>query len=104
MHSAIDEKELRRSLRILISVLTRVLKSQGKGEIATTVEQLQRHFAGILRDGSPSRRKQLHDIINSLDPETTGEVVRVFNHYFSLLNIAEESYYLNVRRRQAERG
>ena len=33
-----------------------------------------------------------------------GEVVRVFNRYFSLLNIAEESHYLRLRRRQAEQG
>ena len=104
MNPANDEKELRRSLRLLISVLTRVLKTQDKAEIATTVEQLQRDFAGILRDGSPARRKHLQETINTLDPETAGDVVRVFNHYFSLLNIAEESHYLNVRRRQAERG
>jgi phosphoenolpyruvate carboxylase len=45
------------------------------------------------------------DTLNELDgAETTGELVRVFNHYFSSLNIAEESFYLRLRRRQSERG
>ena len=99
-----DEKELRRSLRLLNSVLTRVLKIQGRAEIATLVDQLQRRFVNILREGTPLRRQQLMDTLNDLDAETTGELVRVFNHYFSLLNIAEESFYLRLRRRQSERG
>jgi phosphoenolpyruvate carboxylase len=99
-----DEKELRRSLRLLNSVLTRVLKIQGRAEIAGLIEQMQQRFAGIARDGNPVRRQQMMDALNNLDAETTGEVVRVFNHYFSLLNIAEESFHLRQRRRQAERG
>ena len=58
----------------------------------------------MLRDGSLSRRWHLLETVEGLDPEAIGEVVRVFNRYFSLLNIAEESHYLRLRRRQAERG
>ncbi|MDD5321058.1 MAG: phosphoenolpyruvate carboxylase [Methylococcales bacterium] len=99
-----DDKELRRSIRLLGSVLTRVLKTQARSEIAATVEQLQRRFAGLLRDDSLPRRLNLLETVEGLDPEAIGEVVRVFNRYFSLLNIAEESHYLRIRRRQAERG
>lgn len=104
MTSLNDDAELRRSLRLLNSVLTRVLNTQGRGEIATQVERLQKRFASLARDGNPVRRQQLLDSLHDLDAETTSEVVRVFNHYFSLLNIAEESHYLRQRRRQAERG
>ncbi|SMF97637.1 Phosphoenolpyruvate carboxylase, type 1 [Methylomagnum ishizawai] len=99
-----DDKELRRSILLLSSVLTRVLKTQARPGIAATVDQLQRRFAALLRDGGPARRRQLLETIETLDPETLGEVVRAFNRYFSLLNIAEESHYLRQRRRQAERG
>jgi len=101
---ASDDKELRRSIRLLGSLLTRVLKTQTRPEIAATVEQLQHRFTELLRDQSLSRRQHLLETINGLDPEAIGEVVRVFNRYFSLLNIAEESHYLRLRRRQAERG
>ncbi|MGZ8248136.1 phosphoenolpyruvate carboxylase [Methylomagnum sp.] len=99
-----EDKELRRSIRLLGSVLTRVLKTQAQPEVADTVEQLQRRFAGLLRDGTPLRRKHLLDTVDGLDPDAIGEVVRAFNRYFSLLNIAEESHNLRQRRRQAERG
>ncbi|MBS1214676.1 MAG: phosphoenolpyruvate carboxylase, partial [Proteobacteria bacterium] len=104
MNIPFDDKEPRHSIRLLGSVLTRVLKTQARPEITATVEQLQRRIAGLLRDGSLSGRQHLLKTIEGLDPEAIGEVVRVFNRYFSLLNIAEESHYLRLRRRQAERG
>ena len=104
MNISSDDKELRHSIRLLDSVLTQVLKTQARPEIAATVEQLQHRFAGLLSDGSLLRRQHLLETVEGLDPEAIGEVVRVFNRYFSLLNIAEESHYLRLRRRQAEQG
>ena len=104
MNISSDDREPRRSIRLLGSVLTRVLKTQAQPEIAATVEQLQRRFAGLLRDGSLSKRWHLLETFEDLGSEAIGEVIRVFNRYFSLLNIAEESHYLRIRRRQAERG
>jgi phosphoenolpyruvate carboxylase len=99
-----EDKELRRSIRLLASVLTRVLKTQARPEIGATVERLQRRYANLLRDGSPLQRQHLLEDLEALDPESASEVVRAFNRYFSLLNIAEESHQLRQRRRQAERG
>jgi phosphoenolpyruvate carboxylase len=104
VNTSSDDKELRHSIRLLDSVLTQVLKTQARPGTAATVEQLQQRFARLLRDGSLSRRWHLLETVEGLDPEAIGEVVRVFNRYFSLLNIAEESHYLRLRRRQAERG
>jgi len=101
---ASDDKELSHSIRLLDSVLTQVLKTQARTETVATVEQLQRRFAGLLSDSSLSRRQHLLESVEGLDPDAFGEVVRVFNRYFSLLNIAEESHYLRLRRRQAEQG
>jgi len=101
---ASDDKELLHSIRLLDSVLTQVLKTQARPGTAATVEQLQRRFAGLRRDGSLPQQLNLLETVEELDPDAIGEVVRVFNRYFSLLNIAEESHYLRIRRRQAERG
>lgn len=98
MNSVPDDKELRRSIRLLGSMLTRVLKTQARPEVAAAVEQLQRRFSGLLREGSLSRRQHLLDAVEGLEPEAVGEVVRAFNRFFSMLNIAEESYYLKLRR------
>ncbi len=104
MSTVQDEKELQSAVRLLNTVLTRVLKTQGRSHIARRVERLERRFAALLAQPDPVQHQQMLDSLNELDPETTGEVVRVFNHYFSLLNIAEESYYLRQRRRQSEQG
>jgi phosphoenolpyruvate carboxylase len=101
---ASDDKELRQSIRQLDSLLTQVLKTQARPETVATVEQLQHRFAGLLSDSSQLGRLHLLETVEGMDPEAIGEVVRVFNRYFSLLNIAEEAHYLRLRRRQAEQG
>jgi phosphoenolpyruvate carboxylase len=97
---ASDDKELRHSIRLLGSLLTRVLNTQVRPEIAVAVEQLQHRFTGMLRDGSLPKRRHLLEAVEGLDTDIISEVIRVFNRYFSLLNIAEESYYLKLRRQQ----
>ncbi len=95
-----DNKELRHSIRLLGSALTRVLKAQAPTEVTAAVERLQRRFAGLLRDGSLPKRRHLQETVDGLSPDAVGDVIRVFNRYFSLLNIAEESYYLKLRRQR----
>ncbi|WP_054774122.1 phosphoenolpyruvate carboxylase, partial [Methylogaea oryzae] len=104
MTKTADDKELRRSTRLLGSVLARVLKAQAAPKIAATVEQLQRGFTGLHRDGGAARRQSLLNIIEPLEAEVASDVVRAFSLYFSLLHIAEESTNLLKRRRQTERG
>ena len=104
MNLSSDDKELRHSIHQLDSLLTQVLKTQARPETVATVEQLQQRFAELLSDSSQLGRLHLLETVEGLDPEAIAEVVRVFNRYFSLLNIAEEAHYLRLRRRQAEQG
>ena len=104
MPRADNDTELNRSSRLLGSVLTRVLKNQTHPEITAAVDKLQSHFTEWLHDGNLTKLGYLRGSIEKLDLDSISGVVRVFNHYFSLLNIAEESYYLGLRRQQAERG
>lgn len=104
MNTLHQDIELSRSNRLLDSVLTRVLKNQNLPEIVTIVERLQSIFASFISVSNPIKRNDLQANIESLNPDYISGVVRVFNHYFSLLNIAEESYYLGLRRRQAAQG
>lgn len=96
--------ELSRSNRLLDSLLTQVLKNQNLPEIVSAVERLQSLFADFTSVSNTPKHNELRANIQSLNPDYISGVVRVFNHYFSLLNIAEESYYLGLRRRQAEQG
>jgi phosphoenolpyruvate carboxylase len=104
MSTSYNDNELSRSNRFLGSVLMRVLNDQSHPEISTQVEQFQNRFTNWASDGNKNKLKQLGSSIEKLNLDTISSVMRVFNHYFSLLNIAEESYYLGLRRRQAEHG
>jgi phosphoenolpyruvate carboxylase len=103
-HPTGDDKPLRHSIRLLGSVLARVLKNQAGPEMAATVAQLQKSFSGLQRDGGALRRRALLSVLEPLQPEAASEVVRAFSLYFSLLNIAEESSSLHRRRQQVEKG
>ncbi|ASF48598.1 phosphoenolpyruvate carboxylase [Methylovulum psychrotolerans] len=97
-----DDKALQASIKSLKAVLTKVLKSQANPQIMVTVEQLQRQFSALQRDGSPAKRQQLQAILQDLPADTLTEVIRAFSLYFSLLNIAEEATNLRQRRREIE--
>ncbi len=97
-----DDKALRSNFRLLKQILAQVLKTEAGPNISGMVEQLQRQFAALQRDNTPSRRRQLSETLNKLSPEAQTEVIRAFSMFFSLLNIAEESANLHQRRRLAE--
>jgi len=100
MYTSTNEKELSQSINLLRVMLTQVLKTQAKSEVWTSFEQLQRRHTAVLRDGSKAKKHILQEAIADLDSGRIGEIVRVFNRYFSLLNIAEESFYLKLRRQK----
>ncbi|MEI6543667.1 MAG: phosphoenolpyruvate carboxylase [Methylococcales bacterium] len=104
MNIPFEDKELDYTIHQMDSVLKQVLKTQARPETVDTVEKLQKRFAGSLSDGSLSKRWHLENVVDGLDSDALGEVVRAFNLYFSLLNIAEESHYLGIRRQKAEQG
>lgn len=100
--SAFDDKALQASIKSLKTMLTQVLKSQANPKIMATVEQLQKQFAALQRDDTPTKRKQLMDTLKGLPADTLTEVIRAFSLYFSLLNIAEEATNLRNRRKDIE--
>lgn len=97
------ERELRRSIRVMTAILTRVLASQGAGWASQQAELLQRSFTALKRDGSPTRLRKIRELIDGMAPAEISQVIRVFNQYFSLLNIVEESLSVQKRRLAAEK-
>ncbi len=99
-----DEKKLRHGIRLLDSLLAEVLETEADAEVVATVRQLQRDFTNLHHHDMPAKMQHLFTLIEPLQPDVLSAVVRAFNLYFSLVNIAEESYGLSLRRRQAEQG
>lgn len=104
MADVLTDKELRARVKLLGSLLGDVLKSQAGGTVFEAVERLRTGYLALHRQADPALREELAALINQLDPETLVHVVRAFNIYFSLANIAEEEFEHRSRRRQFREG
>ena len=58
----------------------------------------------LRKEDNPALRARMAKTIDRLRPETLSSVVRAFNIYFSLVNIAEEAFQHKQRRRHARQG
>ena len=105
MHTIYDETELNRGKRLLLSIFDKRLNIIAGQDVSALVEQLQREFHSLsLKPESSSGSQQLLQTIEALPTQTIDKVVRAYNLYFSLVNIAEEAYAVKLRRRLAEMG
>ncbi len=104
MSSNASDKVLRSRVKLLGTLLGNVLKEQEGGEVLAAVESLRKGFVSLRKQDNPARRRRLKRLIKTLPPQTLVHVVRAFNIYFSLVNIAEESYFHQQRRKQLHRG
>jgi len=101
-----NDKELRERVKMLGTLLGEVVRDQEGGKVLEAVETLRKGFIELRReaDASPHKREQLMRLIEALNPETVTHVLRAFNLYFSLANVAEEEYRHEERRTQVSRG
>jgi phosphoenolpyruvate carboxylase len=98
------DKELRSRVRLFGNLLGEVLASQAGENVLDAVEALRKGYIRLRREENPVLRARLARTIDNLDPETLSHVVRAFNLYFSLVNIAEEAFQHKERRRQVREG
>ncbi len=98
------DRELRQRIRLLSVLLARVLKSQADSETIETLHELRLGFASLRTQDDKNLRHRLMAKINSLPPDTVGQMVRACQLYFNLANSAEEAFQLKLRRQQAEKG
>ncbi len=95
---------LRRDVRLLGSVLGKVLVESGGPELLADVERL-RHAAIELRT-SADRRGQLDRVVGivaGFDLDRAELVARAFTVYFQLVNLAEEHYRVRILRERGRR-
>ena len=99
-----QDKELRSRVRLFGNLLGEVLASQAGADVLVAVETLRKGYIRLRKDDNPALRQRLAKLMNNLDPTTLNHVVRAFNIYFSLVNIAEEAFQHKQRRRQVRVG
>ncbi len=98
------DKALRSRVRLFGNLLGEVLTQQAGRDVLAAVEMLRKGFIRLRREDDPALRARLTRKIDTLDPDTLGHVVRAFNLYFSLVNLAEEAFLHKERRRRVREG
>ncbi len=96
--------QLRARVKLFGKLLGNVLRAQEGGRVLEAVEALRNGYIRLHRKNSSIGRLRLEKLIESLDAETLTHVVRAFGIYFSLVNLAEESFQHQTRRAQVHRG
>jgi len=94
------DKALRTRVKLLGTLLGKVLLEQEGRQVLAAVETLRKGYISLRKEEDPAKRQQLTRLINDLSPEDLVHVVRAFSVYFSLVNIVEESYSHHQRRKQ----
>ncbi len=104
--AADPDKELRARVKLFGELIGTVLRDQAGGKIYEIVEMLRKGFNELHGDPDHSahKREQLLRLIDALNPQTMTHLIRAFSIYFSLANIAEESFRYQQRRMQVSRG
>ncbi len=97
------DKELRSRVRLFGNLLGEVLREHAGEDILATVESLRRGYIRLRREDNPRLRARLTGEISELDPQVLTHVIRAFNLYFSLVNLAEEAFQHRQRRKQARK-
>ncbi len=98
------DKELRARVRLFGNLLGEVLADQAGGHVLEAVEKFRKGYIRLRKADDPELRLRLARFIDSLDAATLVHVVRAFNLYFSLVNVAEEAFQHKERRRIVNAG
>ena len=89
---------LRREVRLLSTILGRVVEESDGPDLLADVERLRRATIAFRRDPTPERRSRIAQIVDGFAPERAEQVARAFTCYFQLINLAEEHHRLRVLR------
>lgn len=99
-----DVKRLRKMIHTVDDLLGEILKEQGGEVLYNIVEELRSGYVAIREKNDPKRRTELMQIIEDLDQDMLGKVIRAFNTFYALSNLVEEDFNHRERRRIFRRG
>lgn len=94
------DKALRTRVKLLGTLLGNILREQEGNDVLNAVETLRKGYISLRKTDNPTKRRNLTRVIEGLSSEKLVHIVRAFSTYFSLTNIAEESYQHHQRRKQ----
>ena len=95
---------LRREVRLLSTVLGRVLEEAGGPGLLSDVERLRTTTIAFRGVPSQKRRAAVVDLVEGFELDRAEQVARAFTVYFQLVNLAEEHQRIRALRDRARRG
>lgn len=99
-----NDKPLRSRVKLFGNILGQILHEHAGKKVFDAVETLRKGHISLRKSEDVRKRQRLAALVESLDPDTLAHVIRAFSIYFSLVNIAEESYQHKLRRREVSRN
>ncbi|MDJ0807581.1 MAG: phosphoenolpyruvate carboxylase, partial [Gammaproteobacteria bacterium] len=90
MNQHSEPPQLQQDIDLFTRLLGDVLREHSRKRVLVMVERLREGFLELRQQEDDELRGRLIERIESLDPQTLAEVIRAFNIYFTLVNIAEE--------------
>lgn len=102
--TTINDKALRSRVKLLGNLLGEVLREQAGTRVFNAVEQLRQGYIRLHKKEDLRLRERLAKFIDALPQDDLVLVIRAFNTYFSLVNIAEEEFQHLQRRRLLQKG
>ncbi len=98
-----SDRALRARVKRLGNILGDILRDRAGERVFNAVEQLRQGYIRLHRREDPKLRQRLARFIDALPQDDLVLVIRAFNTYFSLVNIAEEEFQHVQRRRLLQR-
>ncbi len=94
------DKQLRARVKLLGNLLGKVIESQAGKETYDAVEKLRTGYLQLQKEENPALRAELTEFIEAQSAEELAPIIRAFNLYFSLVNLAEEEHQYHERQSQ----
>jgi phosphoenolpyruvate carboxylase len=99
-----SDKALRARVKLFGHILGETLRDHADHQVFSTVEALRKGYIHSQTKPNPTKRRRLRKLVEHLEAPILEQVVRAFHTYFSLANIAEESFKHHQRRKQCQAG
>ncbi|MDX1352646.1 MAG: phosphoenolpyruvate carboxylase [Thiomicrorhabdus sp.] len=94
------DKQLRARVKLLGNILGKVITSQVGEETYNAIEKLRKGYISLQKNDNPELRQELTAFIESRSADELNLIIRAFNLYFSLVNLAEEEHQYHERQSQ----
>ena len=94
------DKQLRARVKLLGSLLGEIIESQVGKPVLEAVEKLRKGYIQLHDQEDPQLRAELKSFIEQQPADSLVLIIRAFNLYFSLVNLAEEEHQYHERSSQ----